>query len=169
MEIINCDRSDLGLLTRFYDWGRELQQQRSARHWKQFEPETINREIDEGRQWKMVAGEEVIAVFLTAYEDPFIWGDKGIEPAVYLHRIVTNPDHRGKGVMRDIIAWTRMHAKERGISYLRMDTWGDNPVLLNYYMKHGFKLLGVVTPDNTESLPAHYDCISLGLLEMEIK
>lgn len=168
MKITNCLPEDLDLLNCFYDWGRELQQQRSDRHWKKFDPETVLKEIDEKRQWKVTDHDEVVAVFLTAYEDPYIWGDRGKDPAVYLHRIVTHPEHRGKGLMKIITAWAMAHAREKEILFLRMDTWGDNPALLDYYVNCGFRLLGIVTPENTSTLPAHYDCISLGLLEMKL-
>ena len=168
MTIINCDEKDIGLLNRFYDWGRELQKARSKHHWKHFETATLLREISEKRQWKLVDDGEPVAVFLTAYEDPWIWGEDGKQPAVYLHRIVSHPDHRGKNLLGRIINWAKAHAREKNLQFLRMDTWGDNPALLNYYIKFGFELVRIVNPEDTSNLPAHYDCISLGLLEMKL-
>ena len=49
-----------------------------------------------------------------------------------------------------------------------MDTWGDNRKLIDYYTNCGFEFLGVVTPDEIEKLPKHYEGITLSLFEMEI-
>jgi hypothetical protein len=39
---------------------------------------------------------------------------------------------------------------------LRLDTWGDNEELSDYYQQCGFTFLGVITPDYN-GLPKHYD------------
>ena len=68
-----------------------------------------------------------------------------------------------------IIEWAKLHAAENNKQFIRMDTWGDNDELINYYVNCGFRFLGVITPEATEELPSHYSAINLGLLEMEVK
>ncbi len=168
MQIINSNPADIETLLRFYDWGRELQQEKSNRHWQNFDPAVLLKEIAEKRQWKIMEDDQVTCVFLTAYDDPYIWGEKNKNPSVYLHRIVTHPLHRGKNYVKTIIEWAKGHGKQMGKEYLRMDTWGDNPKLIDYYIKCGFNFLGIITPDTTANLPAHYSCISLSLFEIKI-
>ena len=78
------------------------------------------------------------------------------------------PGSSRKNLVGRIINWAKAHAMEKDLQFLRMDTWGDNPALLNYYIKFGFELVRIVNPEDTSNLPAHYDCISLGLLEMKL-
>jgi len=169
MRIINCTEADIPFMLEQYDLAREYQQQRSNRYWQGFDRALIQREIEEKRQWKIVIDGTIACIFMIAYEDPNIWKEKSADPAIYIHRIVTHPEHHGKGLTKNIIAWAKEHAKQNGKKYLRMDTWGDNPKLNDYYSQCGFTLLEIVTPENTEDLPPHYSCISLSLFEMEVE
>ena len=101
-----------------------------------------------------MAGYQVACIFATAFEDPFIRGEKSKDPAVYRHRIVTRPDFKGKNDVQTSITWARSFGKARGLQYIRMDTWGDKQEPTGYYVRCGFKFLGRITPGATDSLPA---------------
>ena len=168
MEFTRCTEEDIPLMLDYYDLARNLQQEKSDQHWNSFDPETVRQEIKEGRQWKILEGNEMACIFLVAYEDPFIWGARNADPAVYLHRIVTHPDFRGKNYTQRIVDWARAHATANNCNYVRMDTWGDNPKLVAYYQQCGFTLLETVHPQDFGNLPSHYNCISLALLEIKL-
>ncbi|MBC7874581.1 MAG: GNAT family N-acetyltransferase [Ferruginibacter sp.] len=168
MPIINCTLADLPLMLEFYDLATEYQKQKSNRHWQAFDTALIEKEIRDNRQWKIYEGDRIACIFMTAYNDPFIWGERNKDPAVYIHRIVTHPDWRGNNYTGKIISWSKEHGKSLGKKFIRMDTWGDNPKLNDYYVQCGFKFLEIITPEATENLPAHYSCISLSLFEISI-
>ena len=87
---------------------------------------------------------------------------------MYIHRIVTNPDFRGRGYVRVISSWAIVHAKAHQLRFVRMDTWGDNQKLIDYYQACGFNFLGLVSPPESPTLPAHYRGISLSLFEIDL-
>ena len=167
MQIVNSEQGDIPALYELYDLAIAYHKERSLRHWGTFDQELLEREIAEKRQWKILEDGRIACIFMIAYDDPYIWKEKNIDPAIYIHRIVTHPDFRGRQYMNKIVDWARKHAIEKEKKFIRMDTWGDNPKLNDYYIGCGFKLLGIVTPESTEDLPKHYSCISLSLLEME--
>ncbi len=169
MQIINSFLEDIPSLYELYDSAIAYQKERSLRHWGKFERSLLEQEIKEGRQWKIMEGNDIACIFMIAYDDPYIWGERNADPAIYIHRIVTNPLFRGRNYMNHIIEWARIHAKIKDKKYIRMDTWGDNPKLNDYYLRCGFRSLGIVTPETTENLPKHYSCISLSLLEIELE
>src|SRR5688572_13438475 len=169
MLIINCVTGDIPMLYNLYESAIAYQKERSLRHWGKFERSLLEQEISEHRQWKIMEGEEIACIFMIAYDDPYIWGERNADPAIYIHRIVTNPLFRGRHYMNHIIEWAHQHAKSNNKKFIRMDTWGDNPKLNDYYINCGFKPLGIVTPETTENLPKHYSCISLSLLEIELE
>jgi GNAT superfamily N-acetyltransferase len=105
---------------------------------------------------------------MTLYDDPNIWGEKNKDPSIYIHRIVTHPDFRGNNYTLTIIDWAKEQAKVLGKRFIRMDTWGENVKLRDYYVKCGFTYLETITPQSTENLPSHYTCISLSLLEIKL-
>ncbi len=169
MQIMNSTIADIPVMLELYDIAREYQKEKSMRHWLSFDPVLLKKEIEERRQWKIVEEDIITCIFLTAYEDPFIWGEKNNDPAIYLHRIVTNPLYRGNNYVMKIIEWAKKHAADMGKKFIRVDTWGDNPKLIDYYIKCGFNFLGIITPEATDKLPEHYSCISLSLFEIEVK
>ena len=87
---------------------------------------------------------------------------------MYIHRIVTNPEFRGRGYVRAITGWSIEHARSRGLRFVRMDTWGDNLKLIDYYRDCGFRFLGLTTAMESPSMPKHYKGIELSLFEIDL-
>jgi hypothetical protein len=42
----------------------------------------------------------------------------------------------------NIIEWAKDFGKENHKKFIRMDTWGENKKLIDYYIKCGFKFRG---------------------------
>ncbi len=96
MEFLNSTTCDLEAIFELYDAAIAHQKAVSPMHWLPFDPKMVEREIAEGRQWKIIVDGHIACVFVTAYSDWAIWGEKDRDPSVYLHRIVTNPAFRGR-------------------------------------------------------------------------
>lgn len=137
-------------------------------HWLPFDPQMVASEIAEGRQWKILIDGQIACVFATAYTDAAIWGDRDLDPSVYLHRIVTNPDFRGRNMVGAIVDWAKLHGKAAGCKYLRLDTWAENLKLKEVYLRNGFRFLGNAAPADPTALPSHYSGIVLGYYEIEL-
>lgn len=168
MQFLNSETKDLDEIFRLYDAAIEFQKRVFDRAWQPFEREFIETEIAEKRHWKIITGDKIAAIFSIAFADPLIWKERGANPAIYFHRIAVNPDFRGRKFVPRIVEWARDYGKTRGVKFVRMDTWGDNRKLIDYYTNCGFEFLGVVTADEIEKLPKHYEGISLSLFEMKI-
>lgn len=168
IEFTPADPSDLDLIFDLYDKAIEFQKTVFDKQWLGFDAALINREIADGRLWKIVEDGNVGCIFSVAYEDPVIWGTGSHISAMYIHRIVTNPEFRGRSYVKRIVEWAREHAAENAIRFIRMDTWADNLKLKNYYLGCGFDWRGTVSPVDSPTLPAHYRGIQLGLFEMDL-
>jgi ribosomal protein S18 acetylase RimI-like enzyme len=81
---------------------------------------------------------------------------------------VTNPLFRGRGYVRAIVEWAKDYGETSGRNFIRLDTWGDNQKLIDYYRNCGFSFLGVISPQETSNLPKHYEGISLSLFEIKL-
>jgi GNAT superfamily N-acetyltransferase len=168
MTITNCTAPDTEEIFRLYRLATEYQKTKASVLWPEFERELVNKEIAEKRQWKIMVGDSIACVFATTFNDPFIWQEKDKEPSVYIHRIATDPGHRGNNFVIEIVRWARTHAKENGKSFIRLDTVGENKGLINYYQKCGFSFLGVFKLKDTTHLPAHYHNASVSLFEIPV-
>ena len=168
MEIINSNAADIDTIFTFYDAAVAYQKTKFDKHWLSFDRLMVEKELAENRQWKIMEGDEVACIFAIAYQDPFIWKEKDIDPSIYIHRIVTHPTYHGRQYVKTIIEWAKEHAKESGKEYIRMDTWGDNEALIKYYVACGFNFLGTVIPTASDHLPKHYSAIFLSLFEIKV-
>ena len=171
MQIVNANLNDAPAIFELYDKAIEFQKTKSDKYWEGFDAALVENEIRENRLWKIVIDDDsdIACVFTVAYSDPQIWGAKSSEPAMYVHRIVTNPLYRGRGFVKIIVEWAKEHARYTEKKFIRMDTWGDNQKLIDYYTSCGFTFLGLTTPANTKEMPKHYyDGISLGLFELSL-
>jgi GNAT superfamily N-acetyltransferase len=168
MLILNSSLKDLSNIFRLYDLATAYQKSKSNRHWQPFDPPLIETEIKERRHWKIVKDKTVVCIFSTSTDDSLIWGKKDNESALYLHRIATDPDHRGNNYVSFIIEWVKTNAQRTGVKFIRLDTFSENQKLVDYYLKCGFALLKVVTLKKSKHLPKHYHNASLGLFEIRI-
>ncbi|MEP6710869.1 MAG: GNAT family N-acetyltransferase [Ferruginibacter sp.] len=169
MNIINSTPEDTEAIFKLYDEAVAYQKLKFNKHWQAFDADMVKNEILESRQWKIIDSDNnILCIFATTYNDPFIWEEKDRDPSIYLHRIVTNPLFRGKNYVMDIIDWAKKFGRQNSKKFIRIDTWGDNEKLIVYYTKCGFNFLGITTPSKTADLPKHYSAISLSLFEIEI-
>jgi len=168
MQIKNSKFEDIEEIFRLYRIASAYMKGRCPVVWPEFNRKMVETEIAENKQWKMMIDDEIACIWATAYRDPLIWEERDIDPAVYIHRIATNPDFRGQFFVRKIVTWAIEHAKEKGINHVRLDTVGDNPRLIKHYTESGFEFLGFKELKNPGELPAHYHELPVALFELKI-
>ncbi|KIA95401.1 GNAT family acetyltransferase [Pedobacter kyungheensis] len=167
IEVLNSQSTDIDIIFGFYDLAIAHQKKVFNKHWQGFSRELVQTEIAENRQYKILVNGEVACVFAVTFNDALIWGDRDHD-SIYIHRIVTHPDFRGYAFVKEIIKWARQYCLDNDLKYIRMDTWADNEKLLDYYTSCGFEYVGVVTMQETDGLPKHYEGISLSLFEIVV-
>ncbi|RYU96416.1 GNAT family N-acetyltransferase [Emticicia agri] len=141
MEIINATIDDLDTLMNLYDSAIAHQKAVSDLVWKGFDKAMVLKEIEDNRQWKIVINNEVACVFMIAYHDPAIWDEKDVDSAIYIHRISTNPDFRGRGFTKLITDWAIDYARANQIAYVRLDTWQDNANCMKFIRMPDMRML----------------------------
>jgi GNAT superfamily N-acetyltransferase len=168
MEITNSSIDDLELILNLYRAATEYQKERFISHWPEFDSQMVINEILEHRQWKMIIDGEVACIWATTFSDPMIWEDKDIDPSIYIHRITTNPNFRGKGLVNKIVSWSKHYAIQNSKLFIRMDTVGENHKLIEHYTSCGFDFLGLFQLTNTDGLPQHYHNAVVSLFELKV-
>lgn len=169
LKIINSERQDMDSIFRLFASAIAYQKRNGFQLWPQFSKEMIEKEISEKRHWKIMDGDTIACIFSVLYNDPVIWGEeRDKEPSVYLHRTAINPAYKGRNMMRLIKDWAIQHARELNKKYVRMDTWGDNISIRNYYINCGFPYIGQQQLTTADDLPQHYGGSLLSLFEIEV-
>lgn len=161
--------TDIDTILSLYQTARELQTQKKMVVWPVFERSFIEKEINEQRQWKLVIDEIIACNWAITFNDLEIWGEKDKNDSIFIHRIATNPTMRGNRYVDKIVEWAKEYVKQKGRSFIRLDTLGNNTRLIQHYTSAGFEFLGVFRLPDTSNLPGHYqtepDCL---LFEMEL-
>ena len=168
MEILNSSIEELDFILDLYKSATEYQKERFISHWPEFDSGMVMNEILENRQWKMIIDGEVVCIWATTFSDPLIWEDKNLDPSVYIHRITTNPNFSGRGLVKKIIEWSKIYATQNSKKFVRMDTVGENHKLIEHYTGCGFEFLGLFQLTNTGGLPHHYHNAVVSLFELKV-
>jgi ribosomal protein S18 acetylase RimI-like enzyme len=166
MEIQNSTIEDLDFIFGLYRAATAYQKERFISHWPEFDREMVSNEIFEKRQWKLIIEGEIVCIWATTFSDPLIWVDRNADPSVYLHRISTNPNCRGKGFVKQIVEWSKLYAIQNNKKFIRLDTVGENQKLIQNYTSFGFDFLGFYQLTNTAGLPKHYHNAIVSLFEL---
>ncbi|HEY0030823.1 MAG TPA: GNAT family N-acetyltransferase [Bacteroidia bacterium] len=167
-KIQNCTTTDIPEIFRLYKIASDYQRsKKTVVVWPEFERSLVETEIAENRQWKLIIDGEIACVWATTYSDPQIWEERNADAAIYIHRIATNPDFRGKNFVSMIVEWAKEFAKNNKKDFVRLDTLGNNVKLIEYYTNAGFNFLGMFDLKDTSNLPAHYQNIPACLFEIK--
>lgn len=168
MYVTNCVKEDIDEIFRLYVAATKYQKERYKLHWPDFDRQMVADEIAENRQWKLIIDNEITCAWATTFSDPLIWEERNIDPSVYIHRIATNNDFRGRNFVMDIIKWAKSYAVLNDKKFIRLDTVGLNEKLIAHYEKCGFTFLQLTKLKNTVGLPAHYHNAEISLFELKV-
>jgi len=167
--IENTIKSDLPVIHTFFEHSVAYQEARGYPTWRNYDKQAIIKDIVDGNQYKIVAATAIAMVFSVCYKDPIIWRERETGESMYLHRIVVNPEFKGQRLFGVILKWSIAHCLQKGLKNIRMDTWAQNPNIIDYYKGFGFKPIeNYVTPDVAE-LPVHNRKLALTLLEFRFE
>lgn len=136
--------------------------------WPDFDREMVKFEILENRQFKLLIDNKIACIWAITFSDEQIWENSKKDSALYIHRIATNPNHRGNDFVSIIVAWAKELAIKKGIQFIRLDTLGENTKLIKHYKNAGFDFLGLFNLKDTSSLPDHYKLSPVSLFEIDL-
>ena len=168
MQILNSTRADIPAIFDLYSEAITYQKAKFPGNvWPEFDPKLIEKEVDEGRQFKLVSNGQICCIWAITYQDPELWQDDDGKSSIFIHRIATNPQVRGNNYVKIIVDWAKDFAKDK--KYIRMDTCGDNKKLIQHYQRCGFTFLGMKKLEDAGSLPAHYHQADVCYFEIQLE
>lgn len=165
-QIINTNPADLPVVYWLFEEAIAYQKRNNYIPWNGFDKDILQQDIDSKRQYKIVINREIVCIFSVLNSDPFIWQEKEDGRALYIHRVVVNPAHHGQNHFKKIVTWVIDYALSVGKKSIRMDTWGDNPKIIEYYKKFGFRFIEFYTTGCQTELAVQNRNLKVALLEM---
>ncbi len=169
MQIENSTEADIPDILRLYTEASAHQVKVKATVvWPVIKQELVATEIAENRQWKLMIDGKTACVWAITFEDEQIWQERNADAAIYIHRIATDPEFRGRNFVGTIVEWAMEYAGNLQKDYVRLDTIGENQPLIRHYTKAGFEFLGMFQMKNTDGLPGHYASGNIALFEIKL-
>jgi len=168
MTIQNSCLEDIDAIFYLYDEATKYQKQHQKNSWNGFDRAQIETEIKSNRHFVIKEGDTVACTFLIAFECSLIWKDANKDPAIYLHRIATHPNYRGRGYVTAIVDWSKALATKQNKSFIRLDTHTNNDKINAYYTSCGFTNKGISFLDKSIHLSEHYKAGEFTLFEMKV-
>lgn len=167
-KIVNTSLADLDFIYSLFEEAIDYIKKKNYVGWTTYDKNFIKQDIKNKLQFKIVENNEILCVFSICFSDILIWREMEKSDAIYLHRIVVNPLFKGRKQFEKILSWTIEFAKEKELKHIRMDTWAENPIIIEYYKSYGFQILENYTTPNTPKLPAQHRNLKVALLEMKL-
>ncbi len=169
LEIIHTELNDLDFSRWLLEEANAYQTKNGYSTWTNFDMELIRNEINSKSQYKIIIENEIACIFSIVYSDKPLWKEMENGDALYLHRIIVNPKHKGKRLFGNILDWSVQVVNNKGLNFIRMDTWADNPTLIHYYKTFGFQFIKNITTSNEPELAPQYRNKFLALMEYEVR
>lgn len=81
---------------------------------------------------------------------------------------MSHPGFKGQRQFQLVLDWARAFARERNLSFERMDTWASNAKIIAYYKSFGFVFIENYRTPDTPELPLQNRDLEVALLELEL-
>jgi ribosomal protein S18 acetylase RimI-like enzyme len=167
-KIENTTLTDLDFIFDLFDQSIAYQKNKGYTVWGNYDKDVLVGDIQNKKQYKVIMDSTIAMVFSMCYSDEIIWREMETGDSVYLHRIVVNPACKGNRLFGELLAWVKEHAKQKKLRFIRMDTWANNPNIIEYYKSFGFTVIeNFITPDSVD-LPAHNRNLAITLLQIAL-
>lgn len=143
-----CDERDVQAVAEMWNRAAARLAARGLDQWQYpVKMHNIRSAVEAGSCWLVLGARDVTVGTITLDDsaDPGLWfpGDNPND-ALYLHRMITEPDAAGHDLGSALIDWAGRRAVAAGKRWIRLDAWRSNSGLRNYYGRRGFELVRVV-------------------------
>ena len=165
----NATPEDLPFICQLFDRAIAFQKSHNYIGWNNYDINYIRTDIDNKLLFKILQEQNIICIFSICFTDELIWREKEKGDAIYLHRIVLNREFAGSKAFEKVFNWAVAFAREKGLKFIRMDTWADNSKIIDYYRSYGFKFIENYKTSDSEELPVQHRNLRVTLLEYSLE
>jgi GNAT superfamily N-acetyltransferase len=109
----------------------------------------VLRGLENRKTWIVWDGDTPAATAtITTQKNAAVWSKPACtcdlaEPAVFVHRLITARKYAGRGLGAELIDWAGLRGQRLyGAKWIRIDVWGTNEKLHEYYVRRGFEPCG---------------------------
>lgn len=165
-KVENATIADLPFICELFEQAIAFQKSRNYTGWNNYDADFIKSDIEQGFLFKIIMNQDIICIFSVCFTDPLIWRESEKGDAIYLHRIILNREFAGSRAFEKVLAWAHGYANQKGLRFIRMDTWADNLKIIGYYKSYGFSVIENYKTSGSTELPVQHRNLDVTLLEL---
>lgn len=156
MQIACAKPADLPAVLGLIEEARDWLKMKDTDQWQKPWPDEDGRNarvlkgLERGCTWIVRDGQVPAAtVTVTPRRNVEVWSAPACtcnlaERAVFVHRLITARKYAGSGLGAELIDWAGLRGQRLyGAKWTRIDVWGTNKRLHDYYLRHGFEPCGL--------------------------
>ncbi|WPR73062.1 GNAT family N-acetyltransferase [Flavobacterium sp. NG2] len=167
-QIENANIDDLNTIYWLFEEAISYQKKKKYVGWNNYDKDFIVQDVKNKLQFKITQENNTLCIFSVCFRDPIIWRKREQGDAIYIHRIIVNPNFKGQSQFKKVLNWAIEIALKKKLKYIRMETWADNSNLIEYYKSFGFQFIEYYTAPNSNDLPYQQRNIKAALLEIKL-
>ena len=108
----------------------------------------VKNDIAKGSLVKLISGDQMVGVVsFDDFQEPEYsavnWQIK-CEPIAVIHRLAVDPLFQGKGFAGTLMNFAERSISEAGFQAIRLDAYSGNEMVLRFYKKLGYKIVGEI-------------------------
>ncbi|NOT93897.1 GNAT family N-acetyltransferase [Ferruginibacter sp.] len=168
IKVTNTIIEDFDTVIWLFEQAMQLQGKNGYKVWDTVDKAALIKDIEKNLHYKIVKDNNILCIFSIQHNDRLIWRDRDKNDAIYLHRIVTNPNFKGQKQFEKVLNWAKQFVRQNNLKFIRMDTWADNQRIIDYYLSFGFKFIENYKSPDSDELPIQNRNLNGALLEMEV-
>lgn len=117
-------------------------------HWKDYYTEKVvadkfsSGEVFLFKQNNIAIGTFTLSTKIPSEYDLQFFTEPENTKVVYLSAFAVHSEFQGKGIASFLIEYIKQYAKEQGYEYIRFDARADYKVLIDFYKRHEFEVVG---------------------------
>lgn len=166
--IENTVAEDLPFVYWMFEEAIKYQKINNYKGWNDYDKTFLQNEVKQKLHFKVVSNNQILCIFSVCFSDPLIWREKEKGTSIYLHRVTVNPYFKGQSQFAKVLQWAIDFARNNQLESIRIDTWADNPTIIEYYKNYGFKFVENYKTADTKALPIQHRNLNVTLLEYRI-
>jgi GNAT superfamily N-acetyltransferase len=134
-------RTDMDVFIRILRRRIEWLAARSIRMWSldQADADYLMKRYDDPACYVGFEDRQPVGGFLLLEQDSQYWPDNTGDAAFYFHKLVVDPEYRGRDYAGRLLEWIKRYAREKGKKYVRLDYDKTRAYLRKLYPHHGFR------------------------------
>lgn len=102
-QIENANKDDLNNIYWLFEEAISYQKKKNYVGWNNYDKDFIVQDVKNKLQFKITQENNILCIFSVCFSDTIIWRKREQGDAIYIHRIIVNPNFKGQSQFKKVL------------------------------------------------------------------